>query len=251
MTSRCEGSGAARMLSGVCDCAVTLGGKRAPGGTDPPDPGGVTPPRNPRSVPEACLAQSRTMSQGATPSSPPANLNEVARSFLETYERGSDVDGGWKFSKALQQARLDFSAGSLRRLDLLLAAIRERAKPVRDEFTASPQGRNFCSLVAFYLVAHVARTTGAHLDWFDASAADRVLPPGVRLPEGSASRMFAHAPDQGAAFLPLAWVEDSLFGTEKARPPRTTWPASWRSWNATAHWCGGRRRTAWALRPRP
>jgi hypothetical protein len=75
-------------------------------------------------------------------------VNDVARLFLETYARGGEPDGGWKFGKALQQARLDFSHESLERVDLLLKAIRERAKPVHDKFLADPAGRNFCALLA-------------------------------------------------------------------------------------------------------
>ena len=66
-------------------------------------------------------------------------MKDVARLFLETYARGGEVEGGWKFGKALIQARLDYSEESLERIDLLLKAIRERAKPAHDEFIADPE----------------------------------------------------------------------------------------------------------------
>ena len=90
-------------------------------------------------------------------------MNDVARLFLDTYARGGEVDGGWKFGRALQQAQLDYSEESLERIDLLLKAIRERASPVHDEFLADPQGRNFLSLLAYYLMSVLSRRTGAEI----------------------------------------------------------------------------------------
>ena len=60
-------------------------------------------------------------------------MNDVARLFLETYARGGEVEGGWKFGRALQQAQFDYSEDSLQRIDLLIKAIRERAKPQHEE----------------------------------------------------------------------------------------------------------------------
>ena len=98
-------------------------------------------------------------------------MKDVARLFLETYARGGEVEGGWKFGKALIQARLDYSEESLERIDLLLKAIRERAKPAHDEFIADPESRNFLSLLAFYLMAVLSRRTGAEIEWHDTRSA--------------------------------------------------------------------------------
>ena len=102
-------------------------------------------------------------------------MNDVARLFLETYARGGEVDGGWKFGRALQQAQLDYSEDSLQRIDLLLKAIRERAKPQYEEFLADPQGRNFISVLAFYLMAVLSRRTGAEIEWHDARSARKAV----------------------------------------------------------------------------
>ena len=59
-------------------------------------------------------------------------MKDVAQHFLDTLLRGGEIDGGWKFAKALQQTRLDYSDGSLGRLDHLLTSIRERATPSRE-----------------------------------------------------------------------------------------------------------------------
>lgn len=139
-------------------------------------------------------------------------MNDVARLFLETYARGGEVDGGWKFGKALQQARLDFSQASLERVDLLLKAIRERAKPVHDEFVADPAGRNFCALLAYYLMTVLARRTGAQIDWYDTASAREAVSEWASITDGPFTRIVASAPDQGLLFLPLVWVHDHLFG---------------------------------------
>jgi TPR repeat protein len=139
-------------------------------------------------------------------------VNEIARHFLETYAKGGEVDGGWMFGKGLHQAELDFSEGSLERIDLLLDAIRERTKPAREGIVETARGRNFCAVLAYYLMAFVGRQTGATIDWHDLESARAALPAGTQLPEGSISRLVALAPDQGAALLPIAWIEDKLFG---------------------------------------
>ncbi len=139
-------------------------------------------------------------------------MNDVARQFLETYARGAEVDGGWKFAKALQQARLDFSHASLERVDLLLKAIRERAKPAHDDFLADTVGRNFCALLAYYLMAVLARRSGAQIDWHDTASARKAVSEWASITDGPFTRIVASAPDQGLLFLPLVWVHDHLFG---------------------------------------
>ena len=91
-------------------------------------------------------------------------MNEVERIVREPYDEGGEAEGGWKFGKALEQAQLDYSEESLERVDLMLKAIRERARPVHDEFIADPAGRNFLALLAFYLMAVLSRRTGAEIE---------------------------------------------------------------------------------------
>jgi hypothetical protein len=134
-------------------------------------------------------------------------MNDVAQHFLDTYLRGGEVDGGWKFAKALQQTRLDYSDESLGRLDRLLASIRERATPSREVLQESAPGRNFCSLISYYLIQVVRRRTGAHIDWHDRASAIRALPKGAQLPNAPFARLIALSDDHGAAFMPLGWVE--------------------------------------------
>jgi len=139
-------------------------------------------------------------------------MNKIAQHFLETYARGGEVEGGWKFAKALQQAQLDYSTMSLDRLDQLLAAIRNRAKPSREDMQESESGRNFCALIAYYLIEIVRRHTAANIDWHDRPSALRTLPPGTQLPDGSFARLITIFPDQCVVFMPLGWVEATLLG---------------------------------------
>lgn len=139
-------------------------------------------------------------------------MNQIALHFLETYASKREVDGGWLFGKALQQAQLDYSDKSLWRLDQLLTQIRERAKPSREKVQETPEGRNFCSLIAYYLIEVVHRRTGAMFDWHDRASALGALPAGSRLPDDAYTRLVSLAPDQGAAFMPLGWLEARLLG---------------------------------------
>jgi TPR repeat protein len=149
-------------------------------------------------------------------------LNDVARLFLDTHARGGEVDGGWKFGRALQQAQLDYSEESLERIDLLLKAIRERASPVHDEFLADPQGRNFLSLLAYYLMAVLSRRTGAEIEWHDTRSAQKAVADWANISETPFTRIVALAPDQGLIFLPLVWLHDRLFGLRLGQVERAS-----------------------------
>jgi TPR repeat protein len=139
-------------------------------------------------------------------------MNDTARVFLDCYARGTEPEGGWTFGKALNQAQLDHSLASLERVNMLLDQIKAKVKPEREAFLATPGGRNFCALLAYYLVAYVAKKSGARIEWHDFASAQQVLGPSRRLPDGAQSRIVAIADDVGVALLPLRWIEDKLFG---------------------------------------
>lgn len=138
-------------------------------------------------------------------------MNEIAKSFLDAYASGGEIEGSWKFAKALQQAQLDYSDKGLQRLDQLFAAMRERVKPSRDDMQGSLQGRNFCALIAYHVIEVLRRRTGAHIDWHDKASALQELPAGMQLPNEPFARLIALAPDQGVAFMPLDWIEAEIF----------------------------------------
>lgn len=142
-------------------------------------------------------------------------MNQLAQHFLDAYASGREAEGGWLFGKALQQARLDFSAAGLGRLDQLLAAIRERVRPSRELLEYTPEGRKLCALIAFHLVEIVRRRSLAHLAWHDRQSALAQLPPGTALPDVADTALIALFDDQGAAFMPLSWVHAQLLGVER------------------------------------
>jgi hypothetical protein len=136
-------------------------------------------------------------------------MNDIATKFLQTLAAGGEVEGGWTAGQALQQARLDYSPDSLPRLDALLAQVREQSMPTREALDSLP-GRNFASLVVFYLIEMVRRGSGADIAWHDRASALAALPAGTQVPDASFTRLVAHAPDQAAVFYPLGWLELQL-----------------------------------------
>jgi len=145
-------------------------------------------------------------------------MNELASTFLETYAAGAEPEGGWTYGKALQQAKLDYTPDSLKRLDALLLQIRERAKPTRAQLETVP-GRNFESLIAFYMMEFARRVSHAQLRWHDLDSARRALPPGLVLDDTPGNRMVVDAPANAAVFRPLEWLEGRLFGEGDTMAP--------------------------------
>jgi len=144
-------------------------------------------------------------------------MNDLVQQFLDTYAAGTEPEGGWIYGKALQQAKLDFTPDSLKRLDALLAQIRERAKPSRADLDTVP-GRNFESLVVFYVIEFARRMSHTTLAWHDQASARAALPPGTPLEDTPATRLVVDAPAHGALFKPLAWLEAQVLpGGEQVR----------------------------------
>jgi hypothetical protein len=137
------------------------------------------------------------------------SLHAAATQFLQAYAAGGEPAGGWLYAKALQQTRLDFTPDSLARLDHLLAQVRERVKPSRADLDTI-KGRNFASLIAFYVAELARRQSGADLRWHDGESAQATLPAGIEVPVGPGARLLLAAHDQGALFRPVAWVENQV-----------------------------------------
>ncbi len=145
-------------------------------------------------------------------------MNDTAQRFLDAYARGEMPPGGWLFPTALQQSRLDHSEDSLARLDQLMDAVLQRVKPSREQLFESEPGRNFCALIAFYLIEQARRRTGVFIEWFPREAAPQVLGEGQPLPDEPFARLFARAPDQDVVLFPLGWVESRLMGADAPMP---------------------------------
>jgi TPR repeat protein len=139
-------------------------------------------------------------------------MNDTAERFLACYAQGLEIEGGLQFARALQQARLDGSAESLRRVDALLSQIRQKFTPVEADFLARPAGVNFCYLLAFYLGSYVAKSTGKSIDWHAYPQVLEELPADYGLPEAFFSRICGIV--GGMLFLPLGWIGDKLFSAD-------------------------------------
>jgi TPR repeat protein len=139
-------------------------------------------------------------------------MNGTAERFLACYAQGQEIEGGWQFARAVQQARLDGSAESLRRVDALLSQIRQKFAPVEADFLARPAGVNFCYLLAFYLGSYVAKSTGKSIDWHAYPQVLEELPADYGLPEAFFSQICGIV--GGMLFLPLGWIGDKLFSAD-------------------------------------
>jgi len=145
-------------------------------------------------------------------------IDQLAAHFLDCYARGAEPDGGWMHAKALQQSRLDATPEGAVRLDHLLAQIRSRTKPVRETFLADPRGLNFCALVAFHTMAVFEQTTpGVRVRWLDHATAAAEIGKSAP-PLRTATRYVAFVEGVNLAMLPLAWIEDALFGAAAPTP---------------------------------
>ncbi|WP_332878609.1 hypothetical protein [Massilia sp. S19_KUP03_FR1] len=140
-------------------------------------------------------------------------MNQRAQQFLDTYAAGRIIDGGWLYPLQLAQTRLDQTDDGLDRLDILLDAITEHAHPTAQDIQQTPQGRNFCALIAYHLIDVVRRRTGAMFEWYDRAAALRILPQGTQIPDAPYTQMVAYARNHGAVLLPLDWIEERLLGS--------------------------------------
>ena len=145
-------------------------------------------------------------------------MQVLAQQFLDAYARGEMVPGGWLFPKALQQSRLDYSDDSLTRIDHLLDSIRTRVKPSRELLIDSEAGRNFFSLLAFYVVELVARRTQTPIEWYPCEAAPQILRNGQALADQPINRLFCRVKYLDLFFFPLGWIESRLLGDDTPMP---------------------------------
>lgn len=96
---------------------------------------------------------------------PTLPINAVADQYLRAFRENAEFEGGLNFRQALTQSKLDFSVGSLERVDILLDQIRARFAPEPDQFIADQRNVNFLCLLAFYVGEVVARASGAAIEW--------------------------------------------------------------------------------------
>lgn len=139
-------------------------------------------------------------------------LQEKAGLLLAAVESGADVPGGVFLAKALQQAKLDYSAASLQRIDALLSQVRAKLKPVKEGFLDDAARENFALTLAFYLSSYVARQTGGDVSWHSADEAMQRLPADSLPDDPFLTHVLGNVP--GSWLLPMVVLNDSLFAGE-------------------------------------
>ncbi|GAB6140591.1 hypothetical protein JCM14076_13200 [Methylosoma difficile] len=136
-------------------------------------------------------------------------MDQKAAYLLNAYANDSAVDGGLLFSKALQQAKLDFSDASLARLDNLLSQMREKVKPVKAGFLDDSAKANFALLLAFYLGEFIAKQAGKSVAWMRYDEAVKLLPAEPPLPKDFFTHVLALV--GGQVCFPLLVLQSILF----------------------------------------
>ncbi|MBT0961857.1 hypothetical protein [Denitromonas iodatirespirans] len=84
---------------------------------------------------------------------------------LDGFHRGIHPPCGLAYQTALNQVGLDYTIGSLRRIDRLLAQLRERTQADDSSFIAHPAKREFLLVLASYLGETFARYLNTQCTW--------------------------------------------------------------------------------------
>jgi hypothetical protein len=150
------------------------------------------------------------------------DMNQTATQLLDALARNTEPPGGLAFAKALQQARLDYSAESVERVDALLDQIRQKLKPEIGAFGADPARMNFARLLCFYLGELIARQAGTAIRWYGYEEAVQRLPSDFGLPAEFFSRVvgISAADSGGMVCLPLGAIGERLFDEPPGRSCR-------------------------------
>lgn len=104
--------------------------------------------------------------------------------LLEANESNTIPEGGLFLDKALQQAKLDYTPDSLKRIDALLDQVREKLKPVEGDFLTDRAKENFALTLAFYIGNYLCKESNSRALWFTYQEALEQFPPEPKLPQG-------------------------------------------------------------------
>lgn len=111
--------------------------------------------------------------------------------LLEANENNTLPEGGLFLDETLQQAKLDYTPDSLKRIDTLLNQLREEQKLTEEDFLLDSAKENFALTVAFYIGNYLCKETNSQALWFTYQEALKELPSGPKLPEGLVTRYIA------------------------------------------------------------
>lgn len=134
--------------------------------------------------------------------------------YLAAWEAGAPIQGGLAFESLLRRCRLDYSVGSLDRIDLLLDALRKTQKPQPEAFLQAQPNVNFLVLLAFYVGEVLGRGVGKPAEWFTYRQMLETDPSTAMFGEGFASSITCRFPNAKSAvdfFLPLNAIVTRLF----------------------------------------
>ena len=104
---------------------------------------------------------------------PPAvkSINQLARSYVHGFLGSAKFADGSAFESDLRVLRLDFSLGSVDRIDALIDRLRQDERPDEAQFMPVVANQNFVYLLAYYLGETIARQTDATINWYSVEAA--------------------------------------------------------------------------------
>jgi hypothetical protein len=119
------------------------------------------------------------------------DIQTKVQKLLEANLSNTPPDGGIFLEKALQQAQLDYTSDSLKRIDALLNQIREKLKPAEEGFLADVAKENFALTLASYIGNYLCKETNSNALWFTYQDAVKQFPPEPKLPQGLTTHLIA------------------------------------------------------------
>lgn len=134
--------------------------------------------------------------------------------YLGAWEARYPSQGGLAFESLLRRCRLDYSLGSLDRIDTFLDALRKTQKPRPEVFLQSQANLNLLAFLAFYVGEVLGRGVRQPPEWFTYQQMLEVDPATSMFGEGFISSVtcrFANARSAVDFFLPLNAIVTRLF----------------------------------------
>lgn len=138
--------------------------------------------------------------------------NFQALCYLAAWEKQLPIEGGMSWASELRAFKLDYSWGSLERIDLFLDDLRARTSPVYEEFLDHQANVNLLLFLAFYVVELRSRVAGVPHRWVTYQEALKKDP--ATEVYGAGFHSFLISEYTGGQFLPLVSICTRLFEEE-------------------------------------
>lgn len=131
-----------------------------------------------------------------------------AQCYLAAWDAGQPIQGGLAHAERLRDFQLDYSWGSLARIDAFLDELRERLAPQASGFLDEQANTSLLYLLAFYVGEVRARVVGMPAQWASWQELLETHPSSQMFGEGFHSSIAQVAPGR---FLPLVSITHRLF----------------------------------------